>query len=69
MYCQDGFFNVLDQTSDMNRLCSAAEDYVTCINNLTGLPRESYKGVYLGQLKIWMRRLKLTCDIKGLPDL
>ncbi|KAK3787938.1 hypothetical protein RRG08_008957 [Elysia crispata] len=40
----------------------AAEGYVTCINNLIGLPRQSYKEVYLDQLKLWMRRLKLKCD-------
>ncbi|KAK3731352.1 hypothetical protein RRG08_050985 [Elysia crispata] len=60
MFCRNLLFNKLGQTTRLDLNCRAAREYVTCINNLTGL-RHPIKVHYWNMLGGWLEERNINC--------
>ncbi|KAK3779205.1 hypothetical protein RRG08_053649 [Elysia crispata] len=59
--CQTNFRHVVDQTTNFDEWCSAAQSYADCINGLTRLS-SSHKEMYIGNKRLWAHGVFLDCD-------
>ncbi|KAK3731354.1 hypothetical protein RRG08_050987 [Elysia crispata] len=61
-FCRNLFLDKLDETTKLHLKCRAAEEYVTCINNLTGLRHPIYKEYYRKMFRGWLEEWNINCS-------
>ncbi|KAK3731356.1 hypothetical protein RRG08_050989 [Elysia crispata] len=60
-FCRNLLFDKLDETTKLDLNCRAAQEYVTCINNLTGPRHPLYRERYWNMLAAWLEERNINC--------